>query len=490
MNRLAKIPIKVPKYIERGPTDILKALATTVRYIPSEPEYVLHDDPYLLPRNPNDSKRYILSKLSGIKTAKYFLTKYPELFARDDSEPKIEAFTTPEEFAVGMEFTEEDVIWCIEKRDIVNAMIAYKSLEEKQSKLSDETLLLLFELLCYTNEESMPDPLDVESSRLVGDLDMMVHTWRTNGEASKIFNRIKEDVDPPRVYSAMIAGLCKFNEHPTAIQLFEDFKDHHQNHSLYINAYSCLLRSVPNLHSSIGAASEAIETIVQHMETHSVAPDLQVFNAILHCYRSFNVDDTICEKALKIVNDMIDLSVTPTLGTCGHLISIICKNKFGNIRRDLVESLISYAGDMTAREMLADKDCFTFLNMTMTSVAYRLNDLKLANRVHRIYLSNPQLLQTLKDKTNYFNNYFKLIITTDTLDNMLKFYDTYYPATFCPYPDTYEALAEALDLYQAPEEVVKKIGKDLLDSRIAKKIKNDAIFRRDPEYVTALEQFV
>lgn len=489
--RLAKSAIKIPQRIERSPTDILKALASTVRYLPGEPEHFLADDPYLLPKRAGDSRRFTIAKLSGVRTAKYFLKKYPELFFRDDAEPKVEAFATPEEFRTDMELTEEDMKWCLENRDVPNALIAYQSLEERGVRLDTEILLQFFELLCYTNEDAIPDIIDRENSRLAGDSGLIHYTWKTNGLASKIFNKIKESDDSPRAYSAMIAGLCKHNEHSTALQVFEDFKEHHQDHGLFAVAYSGLLESVPSLNSSTSTANEAIQEIVKHMEAHLVAPNLDVFNAIIKCYSNYNVDETTCEKTLKLVNDMLALNIHPTLGTYANIIGVLSKCRQGRIREEMIQGIIAYISRLNASEFLLDRSSTTFLNQSMAAVAHRLNNLKLAHKVHSIYLKNPQLFSSLRDRTRYLNTYFKLIITTDSLDNILDFYKTYVPSSFCPSPDCYEALAEALDLYQAPKDVVSKIGRDILNFKLALKIKNDAIFRNaDPNYANDLEKAI
>lgn len=89
--------IKIPIRIERGPTDILKALASTVISEPEQPFNDIQDDAYLAPRRPYETRLFITAKLSGVKTAQFIFRKYPELFFRDDAEPKVEAFSVPTE---------------------------------------------------------------------------------------------------------------------------------------------------------------------------------------------------------------------------------------------------------------------------------------------------------------------------------------------------------------------------------------------------------
>mgnify|MGYP001005072986 CR=1 FL=1 len=490
--RLALSAIKIPKYIERGPTDILRALASTVKHIPELPESSLLDDPFLLPLKFSDKRRYILAKLNGVQAAKFILNKHPELFYRDDAEPKIEAFAPPEEFTSEMVFTEKDIEWCIQNRDPVNGAIAYNQLKEKGAKLRDETLLQFFELICFTNEEAPLDFIEKERSRLVQENDQLLNlAWRNSGLASKIFNDHKEQLDPPRLYSAMIAGLSKYNQHEMVKQLFDEFKTANPTEGLYPCAYRAVLDSIPRLNSSVTTAQEAIDEVVQHMEANLVKPNLMIFNSILSCYQSFNCDDNTCRTAFKLINDMISLRIEPSLFTFTCLFGIVARFRSGNSAYGTMfrEMLDHVESNPTISEIRDERDVY-FLSYLMSAISSRLNNLKLAKRLHRIYLQDPRLFKSQRFRSRYLNHLFKLMVTTDSLDNILEFYNRYVPMSFQPTIDCYEALVEALDLYQAPDDVVNKIGQDLITFKIAQRIKNDSIFRKDKDYIDGFERLL
>lgn len=486
--RLAKTAIKIPKYIERKPTDILKALASTVNYLPKEPEYMLHDDPFLLPRKFPEKRNFILARLAGRKTAKFFLNKYPELFFRDDAEPKVEAFCPMEDFNSEMSFTEEDLKWCIDNNDPTNGIIAYESLVAKNIKLSDECLLQFFEMICFTNEENLTEWLEYERSRFVEPDGLVNQTWRKTGLASKIFNQIKEDLDPSRVYSAMISGLSKYNEHSTAKQVFEDFKDIHPDKGLYLSAYDGLLRSLPALHSSFSTITEAINNIVHHMGTHLVKPDIKIFNSLLACHVQYGMDDEACKQCFRLLNDMRSLDIKPSLATFTPLMKIVTKFNRGRTYADLTLDILTYIETHEETLQIRDDRDVDFLVNAMYLVSTKYNSLTLAKRLHKLYLAQPHLFANVKSKTKYMYNYFRLILTADNLENILQFYEDYVPLTFKPGGELYDLFADALDLYNAPEDVIKKIGQDIVDNGLQDKLKNDAIFRKDPNYVEAFEK--
>ena len=84
-------PIKIPNYIERSPSDILRAIASTVTRDKNAPDYMYHDDPFLIPYNSLHKKDFILSKDAGRRAARYVFDNHPELFENNlvYDEPKI-----------------------------------------------------------------------------------------------------------------------------------------------------------------------------------------------------------------------------------------------------------------------------------------------------------------------------------------------------------------------------------------------------------------
>ena len=86
--------IVIPPRVERGPTDILAALAGTVGKDKTAPHYRYHDDPWLIPYQLKDKREYVLSKESGRKAAQYIMNQHPDLFSenRIEADPPVNAF--------------------------------------------------------------------------------------------------------------------------------------------------------------------------------------------------------------------------------------------------------------------------------------------------------------------------------------------------------------------------------------------------------------
>lgn len=489
-SRIASAAIKIPKRIERKPTDILKALASTVKYVPSEPDQLLQDDPYLLPIRPRDRNFYSLSKLSGKSTAKYLLNKHPEIFFRDDAEPKVRSFLPPEEYRADMVFDEGDIRWCIDNNDPINAIVAYETLSKADVKLSNEVLLDFFEMLCYTNEQKLVDLLESQRDYFStkADRNLVKQTWNTTGLASKIFNQIKEDSDSSRVYSAMIAGLSKYGEHAGAKQVFEDFKEFHPEEALYTRAYDSLLSSIPNLNSSIETAIEAVENIVKHMEQHLVKPDLRVFNSILRVYKGFNTDDKLVRESMQLINDMRCLNIEPSLFTYGAMIHIMCRNRSrGQYINTICEILDYIFNNDEVLKVKDDRDDEFLITVIRLSTVY-LNNSTIVSKLHKLFMKKPTFFATFGTRQIYLDMYFKYIVTTGRLDDIWNFYTAYVPMVFRPSAESYDALTDALDLFQADESIITRVGLDLVEFKMFDKIKDDSMYRKLPAYIEKLSQ--
>jgi len=490
-SRVASAALKIPKRIERGPTDILRALASTVKYLPEEPSTAFHDDPHLMPRHKDDRMLFPLATISGRNTAKFLLNKHPELFYRDDAEPKVRAFHPPEEYREDMRFDLSDLKWCIDNDDSVNGIIAYKSLIDGEDvEIDDELLLQLFELICYTNEDPMLDQIAHEKAFYTArnTEGLPKQNWKLTGIASKIFNEIKQEKNPPRVYSAMIAGLIKHNEHQVAKEIFEEFKEFFPEKGLFANAYRFLISSVPSLYSSQETAHQEVENLVSHMEEHLVAPNLGVFNSILDVYRRFDCDLNVCKKASQLIVDMRALKIKPSPFSYMTLLRIIKQAREAKRHPELIESLLEYMATNDHALEIRDERDVEVLTPVMCTLAGRLHNSRWASQLYRIYLKKPTLFEHVNAKNLFLNVYFRLMINTEGLETILKFYDNNVPMQFRPDSETFDLLVEALDIFDADEETIKRIGQDLARFRLADRIKDDTIFRKDPEYVAELER--
>lgn len=72
--------VKVPAYVPRGPTDILRALSQTVGVDHTAAHFKYHDDPYLIPTSNSNKRIFALASESGRKAAKWIKQEHADLF--------------------------------------------------------------------------------------------------------------------------------------------------------------------------------------------------------------------------------------------------------------------------------------------------------------------------------------------------------------------------------------------------------------------------
>lgn len=73
-------PFEIPKQIRRGPTDILRALESTIKRDPTAAHYKYHDDPYLIPSSNAGKRTFALAQEAGRKAAHWIRQEHADLF--------------------------------------------------------------------------------------------------------------------------------------------------------------------------------------------------------------------------------------------------------------------------------------------------------------------------------------------------------------------------------------------------------------------------
>lgn len=202
--------ITIPKRIKRGPTDILQALASTIKRDPTASHYKYHDDPYLIPMSNIGKRTFAMAQEAGRKAAHWVRQEHADLFQHQHADPPIKAFIPKIVYNENSEVNENDLLECIKDVQVNSAITVYKILEKNAVKLSDETLQSLLELLCFYNgDDGLPDEFIEERWFRQGSKgkERKRKTWKDGDVAENIFISI----DKPRseTYCALIQGeIC------------------------------------------------------------------------------------------------------------------------------------------------------------------------------------------------------------------------------------------------------------------------------------------
>lgn len=146
--------IEVPARIPRSPTDILRALESTVGRDPTAAHYKYYDDPFLIPTSNIGKRTFALAHESGRKAAHWVRKQHPNLFQHHEAHPYIQAYAPPMVYSEESQVTEEDLRRLVDTAQVTDAIFVYKLLKQKGATGINNNLEMdLLELLCYQNCE-------------------------------------------------------------------------------------------------------------------------------------------------------------------------------------------------------------------------------------------------------------------------------------------------------------------------------------------------
>lgn len=145
----------IPKRIPREPTDILRALESTIDRDPTAPHYKYHDDPFLIPTSNMGKRTYALAKEAGRKAAHWVRQEHADLFQHREADPPINIYFPKMIYNEKSDVTEDDLKNVINNMQVSDAEIVYKLLKEKNIEISKDMLQDLLELFCFTNCENV-----------------------------------------------------------------------------------------------------------------------------------------------------------------------------------------------------------------------------------------------------------------------------------------------------------------------------------------------
>ncbi|XP_064473194.1 small ribosomal subunit protein mS39-like [Ornithodoros turicata] len=443
-------PIIIPKRIHRGPTDILKALASTVTNKDyTAPHFKYHDDPFFIPASNVAKRTYALAKESGKKAAKYFLEKYPDSFKHNPAEPNIEAFNPKPKYTAESEVSEEDLKHLIDAVDVENASTVYNNLKSKGTSITPETTQSLLELLCFYNCNPVLDE-DLTEERWHRQLAPREtrKTWKDGGLAEEIFNSM-ENKDS-RAYSALVQGMAKYFQVDRAYATFKEMQEKGLKPSL--EAYNGLLSLVPFLKEGYEQRWSLTKELLEGIQKDGLKPNITTMNNVLDTVSKFGASPSARQYALQVFGEMKHLGIEPSLASYYYLLVIFCKTRGGsqsNILHSIINELENK--DFTIKD---PKDVYFFVSAMDVCHNYLL-DKDLAYRIHALlnYGQNYSMIGDAFKESIYYQHFFKLLCSTESIHTFFELYDKYVPNIYTPEPSVVCEIIEAIDLNDALEYI-------------------------------------
>ncbi|GFT27880.1 protein PTCD3 homolog, mitochondrial [Trichonephila clavipes] len=439
--------IVIPYRIERGPTDILKALASTVSKDHTAAHYKYEDDPYFIPSSNITKRAFALSKESGRKAARYFLENYPELFKCNKSVPHIKAFDPP------VVYTEENVTSvevlkdCIREHNVDQSVNVYNILKKKGIAVSQDMKQDLLELLCFYNSTQL-SPDDYFEERFYSRVDPRGGKWNTKGMAEQLFKEMEQD---SRAFSTMIAGASKFNNADRATSLFAELKE--KGLPATTEAYNGLLSVSTYVKENSEMRWEYALQLLGMMSTEGLKPNLYTMNAMLALLSQNSRWRRSLQLSLRVLAEMRKLKIEPSLGTYYYLLTTFCSNDISKVNV-LYEIMNQVEGKEFEIRHPADVSFFT----TAMELCFKgTMDKDLGHRIHNLleFKNNCKLLGNALSESLYFKFYLRLLCKLEDIDKLMEIYEKYVPNTYTPEPSVTLAFIEAIHLNGAYQYLPK-----------------------------------
>lgn len=451
--------IIIPNKIPRSPTDILKALATTIKRDPTAPHYKYHDDPYLIPMSNNAKRIYALSQESGRKAAIWIREKHADLFQHVEADPPIEAFLPKPRFDEFDALDDETLMKIIETASVNDAIELYELMTKNNIGVSDESKFALLELLCFFNEnEDLAEELVEEKwySQTADDKLTQRKTWRDKGYATRLFSELPAC---SRSYSALIMGMIKYHQIEGAFKLYQEALD--KGYILSLGAYNSVLKCANFIKEGWSERWKFTEEILTFMNENGCKPNIQTLNILLNTLSlNPNAADTK-DIALKLIAEVGQFGVEPSLGTYHFLLCIFCKQGRSSKRYNLLENILD---NIERKEFeIQDPNDTLFFNTAIENCRFHLHDINLAFRLNKFlwHGKNYNFIGNAQRESSYYRHFFMLLFESEVMETIMEQYNYYVPNIYIPEIQVMEALTETVTIHGAVE-LYPKIWTDIV----------------------------
>ncbi|XP_024881775.1 protein PTCD3 homolog, mitochondrial [Temnothorax curvispinosus] len=436
--------VHIPKRIERGPTDILKALETTISRDYTAPHYKFHDDPYLTPLSKMHNRSYALAKESGRKTAMWVRQEHRDLFQHKVADPEIKAFVPPPIYTEESKVTEETLLYEISNGHISNSITIYDLLK---GEITVPTKQALLELLCfYNNCEHTSDDL-LENRWYALEQKRKANAWISYPQIDVLFEFLKqqEPTVAAAAYTAMICGLAKHSSPDRAWHLYDESQG--KKIPLSIDGYNAVMSMVPMLRQGEEKSKSLVMEIYRAMAANGITPNIHTFNAALNIATTIKTNRVALDFVSNILADIMKFELKPSLTTYFYLLRILSRfgdasyNSFMKILESLKEETLTIQSEkdlnffVTAMEIASRQFC-------ERQAGEMVNELLLAGENYKFIGNNYR-------EHVYYRFYLELILATEEFETFFNLYSKLVPHVTIPEPAVMSAILEALKLHPA-----------------------------------------
>jgi pentatricopeptide repeat domain-containing protein 3 len=413
--------IEIPRRIPRGPTDILRALESTVGRDPTAAHYKYHDDPYLIPLSNNGKRTFAMAQEAGRKAAHWVRRQHPDLFQHKEADPMIEAFAPPMVYTEESEVAIDDLQTSINTAQVSDAVLIYRLLKNKNVEVAPELEQGLLELLCYQNSSEAPSEEFIEERwfrQSVKVKEKVRKTWKDGDLAEEIFNSFENKT--AEAYCAMIQGMTKYHQVDRAYQLFEETKQ--KNIVLNTNTFNSLIYVVNAVKEHFELRWNLVVDLLSQMKAANLSPNLGTLNSVLYVLSYIGNSGLAKQYTLKTLSEFKNLGIEPSLASWYYVLLTFCKTRgpTSTILNDILDLIEN------KEHKIRDLKDVNFFVTAMEMCRHHLNDVAAATRVDNLlhYGDNYNLIGDSYKESVYYRHLFSLLCANLPAEEFMN--DVYY----------------------------------------------------------------
>lgn len=454
--------IVIPKRIKRGPTDILKALSSTVGKDYTAPRYWFIDDPYLIPTSSQQKRACVLAEASGKKTARYMMQKFPQNFVHNPAIPNVPGFNPDLEVDISMApNTESTLLTCISHRKVKDAINIFKNMSAEGVKISADTSQQFLDLMCVYNCEDPSAILIAEEHYyyrdIVGSSNKNSNriTWKNDNFAECVFESLEEKT--PKAYNSLVCGRAKFLQTDKAFEMYHEMIDN--KIPVTLRTFNSLLQVAVFSEETYVEKWNKIVQLLKDMEKLGISPTLGTFNAVFFSLSRMTRFRKCKEIAHMILNEMKKFEIEPNLGIWSAVLNIFYPLE--NSDSLIIYEIIKYLKDKEFTlhypldaEFFSNAMAKCFVHIKDPALAYEIDNL--LNRG-----SNYKLLGDAFKEGIYYSFFFRLLCQFETMEKIMEFYDKLTPNVWTPNNMGIRDLLQAIELHDGQEHL-PRIWSDLI----------------------------
>ncbi|XP_028403343.1 pentatricopeptide repeat domain-containing protein 3, mitochondrial-like isoform X2 [Dendronephthya gigantea] len=462
---------------------VLKALASTIKYVPNAPIHGFFEDPFLMPRSSIRKNEFAKAREEGKKAAEYIIKTYPHLFPLRKPEP-----AWPKELSLDVKGNDERTLQdLIALKQIEKAIRLYEQLVAKGESVSLDCENSLLELTGYYGfQRSDADSKSSKDSPYNETIERQ--KWSSKNFAHQLFKRMSNKNG--RSYEAMILSLLKFQSKKLALEIFDEMKEKGFKGSVFL--YNRLIESSEQLCSDETDPWTFSQDIVKHLNSEpAVRPNLGTFTSLLKICAVHS--PSAYEDSTKILREMYSLGIEPSLGCYTHLLEAAERNGKGHAAvNNIVRHLKSLDHQFTP-ENTADYDFF----VTAMATARHFRDgvtamelFQLSETSHFKQFLGPRSL-------SFYGNLLCSLALSEHASKVMNAYQQLVPKYFVPREWIYVELLRCLEKSKQPQTAIE-LYNDMKQYRVNMTVHTCRSFvscfsvklaKKDlPEYITIMEE--